>query len=155
MYINEHCFAKRKYSTSWRVWRMKEITTSIPLRMPVSDFRPTRDDDRRPKSLGAETIFLVWCFAWRVCENRTLTSGESVQNASTTLNTMSMSSIGFRDSSVVIIETGRTIIRGGLGLHELLRTPTIVSPNQPRSFMYLTPTRIFFFLLYIRKSKPA
>ena len=44
-----------------------------------------------------------------------------------------MSSIGFRDSSVVIIETGRTIIRGGLGLHELLRTPTIVSPIHPRS----------------------
>ncbi|KAH9993724.1 actin-like ATPase domain-containing protein [Russula compacta] len=36
-----------------------------------------------------------------------------------------MSSIGFRDSSVVIIETSRTIIRGGLGLHELLRAPTI------------------------------
>jgi hypothetical protein len=38
-----------------------------------------------------------------------------------------MSSIGFRDSSVVIIETGRTLIRGGLGLHELLRTPAVVS----------------------------
>ena len=38
-----------------------------------------------------------------------------------------MSSIGFRDSSVVIIETGRTVIRGGLGLHEILRTPSIVS----------------------------
>ncbi|KAH9995621.1 actin family [Russula vinacea] len=36
-----------------------------------------------------------------------------------------MSSIGFRDSSVVIIETSRTVIRGGLGLHELLRTPSI------------------------------
>ncbi|KAI9511582.1 actin-like ATPase domain-containing protein [Russula earlei] len=36
-----------------------------------------------------------------------------------------MNSIGFRDSSVVIIETSRTVIRGGLGLHELLRTPSI------------------------------
>jgi len=42
-----------------------------------------------------------------------------------------MSSIGFRDSSVIIIETGRTVIRGGLGLHELLRTPTIVRVSLP------------------------
>ncbi|KAI0305915.1 actin-like ATPase domain-containing protein [Multifurca ochricompacta] len=35
-----------------------------------------------------------------------------------------MASIGFRDSSVVIIETSRTVIRGGLGLHELLRAPS-------------------------------
>ncbi|KAH9967297.1 actin-like ATPase domain-containing protein [Russula dissimulans] len=39
-----------------------------------------------------------------------------------------MSSIGFRDSSVVIIETSRTVIRGGLGLHELLRAPSIEIP---------------------------
>jgi hypothetical protein len=50
-----------------------------------------------------------------------------------------MSSIGFRDSSVIVIETGRTIIRGGFGLHELLRTPTIV--RQPQS------TPLFFFEL--------
>ncbi|KAH9975912.1 actin-like ATPase domain-containing protein [Lactifluus volemus] len=39
-----------------------------------------------------------------------------------------MSSIGFRDSSVVIIETSRTVIRAGLGLHELLRAPSIEIP---------------------------
>ena len=32
----------------------------------------------------------------------------------------------FRDSTVVIIETGRTHIRAGQGLHDLLRLPTIV-----------------------------
>ncbi|KAG6334195.1 hypothetical protein ID866_4895 [Astraeus odoratus] len=31
----------------------------------------------------------------------------------------------FRDSSIIIIETGRTAIRAGLGIHELLRTPTV------------------------------
>ncbi|KAI0272457.1 actin-domain-containing protein [Gloeopeniophorella convolvens] len=36
-----------------------------------------------------------------------------------------MSNIAFRDSSVVIIETTRTIVRGGIGLHELLRTASI------------------------------
>ncbi|KAF9462943.1 actin-related protein [Collybia nuda] len=34
--------------------------------------------------------------------------------------------MSFRDSSVVIIETGRTQIRAGLGLHDLLKTPTVV-----------------------------
>jgi len=34
--------------------------------------------------------------------------------------------MSFRDSSVVVIETGRTQIRAGHGLHELLRTPTVV-----------------------------
>ena len=41
-----------------------------------------------------------------------------------------MSNLGFRDSSVVIIETSRTVIRGGLGLHELLRTFSVVSIQQ-------------------------
>ncbi|KAH9036369.1 actin-like ATPase domain-containing protein [Lactarius pseudohatsudake] len=36
-----------------------------------------------------------------------------------------MSNLGFRDSSVVIIETSRTAIRCGLGIHELLRTPFV------------------------------
>ncbi|KAI9440526.1 actin-like ATPase domain-containing protein [Lactarius indigo] len=36
-----------------------------------------------------------------------------------------MSNLGFRDSSVVIIETSRTAIRCGLGIHELLRTPSV------------------------------
>ncbi|KAI0044759.1 actin-like ATPase domain-containing protein [Auriscalpium vulgare] len=34
----------------------------------------------------------------------------------------------FRDSSIVIIETSRTVVRAGLGLYELLRTPTIDIP---------------------------
>jgi hypothetical protein len=52
-----------------------------------------------------------------------------------------MSSIGFRDSSVVIIETSRTVIRGGLGLHELLRTPSIVSiSTQPVFLLVYTNT---------------
>ncbi len=49
-----------------------------------------------------------------------------------------MSNLGFRDSSVVIIETSRTAIRCGLGIHELLRTPSVVSTQQatfsPKSF---------------------
>ncbi|KAI1793568.1 actin-like ATPase domain-containing protein [Ganoderma leucocontextum] len=39
-----------------------------------------------------------------------------------------MSSTGFRDSTVVIIETGRTTIRAGQGLHDLLRLPTVEIP---------------------------
>ena len=34
--------------------------------------------------------------------------------------------MSFRDSSVVIIETGRTVIRAGHGLHDLLKTPSVV-----------------------------
>ncbi|KAF5373256.1 hypothetical protein D9615_007454 [Tricholomella constricta] len=33
--------------------------------------------------------------------------------------------MSFRDSNVVIIETGRTHVRAGLGLHDLLKTPTV------------------------------
>ncbi|KAF8889362.1 actin-related protein [Infundibulicybe gibba] len=36
--------------------------------------------------------------------------------------------MSFRDSTVVIIETGRTVIRAGLGLHELLKTPAVEFP---------------------------
>lgn len=35
-------------------------------------------------------------------------------------------SSSFRDSSVVILDTSRTLIRAGIGLHELLRTPSVV-----------------------------
>ncbi|KAI0060952.1 actin-like ATPase domain-containing protein [Artomyces pyxidatus] len=34
-------------------------------------------------------------------------------------------SLAFRDSSIVIIETSRTTVRAGLGIHDLLRTPSI------------------------------
>ncbi|KAF8119368.1 hypothetical protein EV363DRAFT_1441762 [Boletus edulis] len=34
----------------------------------------------------------------------------------------------FRDSSILIIETGRTVVRAGLGIHELLKTPTVEIP---------------------------
>ena len=37
-----------------------------------------------------------------------------------------MSSNNFRDFTVVIIETGRTTVRAGQSLHDLLRLPTIV-----------------------------
>ena len=37
-----------------------------------------------------------------------------------------MSSVTFRESVVVMIDTSRTHIRAGLGLHDLLRTPAIV-----------------------------
>lgn len=43
-----------------------------------------------------------------------------------------MSNIAFRDSSVVIVETGRTHVRAIFGLHELLRTPAVVSRRLPR-----------------------
>ncbi|KAJ6581209.1 actin-related protein [Mycena capillaripes] len=33
--------------------------------------------------------------------------------------------MSFRDSTVIIIETGRTVVRAGLGLHDLLKTPTV------------------------------
>ncbi|KAH7911050.1 actin family [Hygrophoropsis aurantiaca] len=36
--------------------------------------------------------------------------------------------VGFRDSSIVVIETGRTLIRAGAGLHELLKPPAVTFP---------------------------
>ncbi|EDR05669.1 actin-related protein [Laccaria bicolor S238N-H82] len=33
--------------------------------------------------------------------------------------------MSIRDTNVVIIETGRTVVRAGLGLHDLLKTPTV------------------------------
>lgn len=36
-----------------------------------------------------------------------------------------MSNIAFRDSSVIIIETGRSAVRANFGLAELLKTPPI------------------------------
>ncbi|KAG5647894.1 hypothetical protein DXG03_007818 [Asterophora parasitica] len=36
--------------------------------------------------------------------------------------------MSFRDSNVAVIETGRTHIRAGLGLHDLLKTPTVEFP---------------------------
>ena len=41
----------------------------------------------------------------------------------------------FRESSILVIETGRTTIRAGLGIHELLKTPTVVSMSLLRDFM--------------------
>ena len=45
---------------------------------------------------------------------------------STLFHPRPMSSNNFRDSTVVIIETGRTTVRAGQGLHDLLRLPTVV-----------------------------
>ncbi|KAF8972665.1 actin-related protein [Flammula alnicola] len=36
--------------------------------------------------------------------------------------------MSIRDSNVIIIEVGRTVVRAGLGLHDLLKTPTIEIP---------------------------
>ncbi|KAF8629082.1 hypothetical protein AX15_003576 [Amanita polypyramis BW_CC] len=36
--------------------------------------------------------------------------------------------MSFRDANVIIIETSRTVIRASLGLHELLKTPTVEIP---------------------------
>ena len=40
--------------------------------------------------------------------------------------TLTFPMTAFRDSTVVVIETGRTLIRAGWGLHDLLKTPSIV-----------------------------
>jgi hypothetical protein len=34
--------------------------------------------------------------------------------------------MAFRESTVVIIETGRTSVRAGLGIYDLLKTPAVV-----------------------------
>lgn len=39
--------------------------------------------------------------------------------------------MSFRDSTVAIIETGRTVVRAGLGLHDLLRPPSVVREYCP------------------------
>ena len=36
--------------------------------------------------------------------------------------------MSIRDSNVIILEVGRTVVRAGLGLHELLKTPTVEIP---------------------------
>ncbi|KAF8661356.1 hypothetical protein AX16_001451 [Volvariella volvacea WC 439] len=36
--------------------------------------------------------------------------------------------MAFRDANVIIVETSRTTVRAGLGLHELLKTPTVEFP---------------------------
>ncbi|EIN06159.1 actin-like ATPase domain-containing protein [Punctularia strigosozonata HHB-11173 SS5] len=36
-----------------------------------------------------------------------------------------MSNIAFRDSSIVVVDTARTSVRAGLGLHELLQIPSV------------------------------
>jgi len=38
--------------------------------------------------------------------------------------------MSFRDSTVIIIENGRTKIRAGLGLHDLLKTPAVVRSHR-------------------------
>ena len=56
-----------------------------------------------------------------------------------------MSNIAFRDSSVIIIETGRTKVRAIMGLADLLRLPYVVS---------LLKTQIYYcqFISTFRKS---
>lgn len=35
--------------------------------------------------------------------------------------------MSFRDANVIVIDTSRTLVRAGIGLHELLRIPSVVS----------------------------
>ncbi|KAI0031289.1 actin-like ATPase domain-containing protein [Vararia minispora EC-137] len=42
-------------------------------------------------------------------------------------------SLAFRDASVAIIETSRDSVRAVLGLHELLKTPSVAGPSAPTS----------------------
>jgi hypothetical protein len=44
----------------------------------------------------------------------------------------------FRDSTILTIETGRTVVRAGLGIHELLKTPAVVSRRYFRQPSILT-----------------
>lgn len=34
--------------------------------------------------------------------------------------------MSIRDANVIVIETGRTVVRAGIGLHDLLKTPSVV-----------------------------
>jgi len=43
--------------------------------------------------------------------------------------------MSLRDLNVIVLETGKTVIRAGLGLHDLLKTPSVV-----RCYLMLTPT---------------
>ena len=45
-----------------------------------------------------------------------------------------MSNVSFRDLTVVLIDTSRTVIQAGLGLHDLLRTPAVVRTVSLYSF---------------------
>lgn len=42
--------------------------------------------------------------------------------------TPTMSNASFRDLSIVLIDTSRTLVQAGLGLHDLLKTPSVVRP---------------------------
>lgn len=58
-----------------------------------------------------------------------LTSDQTILtrlNHSTYITIVSLAMSSFRDSSILIIETGRTVVRAGLGIQELLKTPTVV-----------------------------
>lgn len=50
-----------------------------------------------------------------------------------------MSSVTFRESVVVMVDTSRSSIRAGLGLHDLLRTPAIVSTFRSSLHPYTEP----------------
>ena len=42
------------------------------------------------------------------------------------ISSTTMSNVSFRDLTVVLIDTSRTVIQAGIGLHDLLRTPAVV-----------------------------
>lgn len=54
---------------------------------------------------------------------KTLTSGRIVLDSA-------HFKMSLRDANVVIIETSRTVVRAGLGLHDLLKIPTVVCMTQ-------------------------
>lgn len=45
--------------------------------------------------------------------------------------TPTMSNASFRDLSIVLIDTSRKLVQAGLGLHDLLKTPSVVRPAVP------------------------
>ncbi|THH01067.1 hypothetical protein EW026_g1562 [Hermanssonia centrifuga] len=53
-----------------------------------------------------------------------------------------MSNVSFRDSSIVIIDTSRTLIRAGLGLGDLLRTPSVRAPLTTKVTDYLVGSQL-------------
>lgn len=50
--------------------------------------------------------------------------------------------MGFRDNTVIIIETSRTAVRAALGLFEPLKTPSVVLPPPP-NILALARSKLF------------
>ncbi len=46
--------------------------------------------------------------------------------------------MSFRDANVIVIDTSRTLVRAGIGLHELLKIPSVVRRLVYRAILALT-----------------